>query len=343
MDFGTLSTGANAACFATGAFVIAAAGTKLTKLADRLADRTGMGEALAGALFLGASTSLPGITASVTAAHAGFAELAVSNAVGGIAAQTAFLAIADICYPRANLEHAAASGGNLLQNALLLGMLAIPLAAQSLPSFTVWNVHPATLILFAFYCFGMALTNRAKTEPMWVPRNTQETVADIPDDASQKQSLLRLVALFVMLAGVVAVSGWIIAKTGVVLSQKTGLSQSAVGGFFTAVASSLPELITSIAAVRSGALTLAVGGIIGGNAFDVLFLAASDIAYQEGSIYHQMSTRQNFLMSMSILMSSVLLLGLLYRQKEGFARIGFESVLILVLYVITAIGIFTAG
>ena len=61
-----------------------------------------------------------------------------------------------------------------------------------------------------------------------------------------------------------------------------------MGLLLTATATSLPELVTSVAAVRRGALTLAVGGIIGGNAFDTLFTAASDIAYREGSIYKQM-------------------------------------------------------
>jgi cation:H+ antiporter len=54
-----------------------------------------------------------------------------------------------------------------------------------------------------------------------------------------------------------------------------------VGGLFTAVSTSLPELVTSVAAVQQGALTLAVGGIIGGNSFDVMFVAFADIAYRE--------------------------------------------------------------
>lgn len=39
---------------------------------------------------------------------------------------------------------------------------------------------------------------------------------------------------------------------------------------------------------QSPLLSLAVGGIIGGNAFDTLFTAASDIAYRDGSIYAHM-------------------------------------------------------
>ena len=74
-----------------------------------LADETGLGEAIFGAVLLGSATSIAGITTSVTAAVNALPSLAISNAIGGIAAQTVFLAVADITYRPANLEHAAAS------------------------------------------------------------------------------------------------------------------------------------------------------------------------------------------------------------------------------------------
>jgi cation:H+ antiporter len=75
-----------------------------------------------------------------------------------------------------------------------------------------------------------------------------------------------------------------------------------------------------------------VGGIIGGNAFDVLFLAFSDLAYRGGSIYHEMTEGNVFIIALSIAMTAVLLLGLLRREKHGIGGIGFESAIILVLY-----------
>ncbi|MFW6359794.1 MAG: hypothetical protein ACOC0N_11370 [Chroococcales cyanobacterium] len=51
----------NIGIFLVAAIVIAIVGTKMTKVADRLADITGLGEAITGAILLGASPSLPGI------------------------------------------------------------------------------------------------------------------------------------------------------------------------------------------------------------------------------------------------------------------------------------------
>jgi len=81
-----------------------------------------------------------------------------------------------------------------------------------------------------------------------------------------------------------------------------------------------------------GALNLAVGDIIGGNAFDTLFVSASDIAYTQGPIYAAISAPEEFWLANSMLMTSVLLMGLIYRERHGPGNIGMESVLLLVLY-----------
>lgn len=76
------------AVFVTCALVIAVAGTRITRVADQLADHSEIGETAAGAVLLGISTSIGGSVLSVTAAWHGHADLAVSNALGGIAVQT---------------------------------------------------------------------------------------------------------------------------------------------------------------------------------------------------------------------------------------------------------------
>ncbi|MEM6751417.1 MAG: sodium:calcium antiporter [Cyanobacteria bacterium P01_C01_bin.38] len=320
--------------FIIAAIVIGLVGTRMCKVADRLADATGWGEAVVGAVFLGGSTSLAGIVTSVTAAYGGHADLAVSNAVGGIAAQTAFLAIADMFYRKANLEHAAASIANLIQGTLLMSLLAIPLLASSSPQVSFWGIHPATFAIIGAYLFGLRLVSQAEEKPMWKPRYTEKTVEDEPPEITDiNVSLTRLWLEFSFYAIVLALAGYLIAQAGVFIAIETGLSESLVGGLFTAVSTSLPELVVTVAAVRQGALTLAVGGIIGGNCFDLLLLAFSDIAFRSGSIYAVISNNQIFVISLTILMTGILLLGLLQREKYGFANIGFESVLILLLYI----------
>ncbi|MDQ0313705.1 sodium:calcium antiporter [Amorphus orientalis] len=319
--------------FVAAAVVITLAGIRMSGTADELADRTGLGEALIGGILLGASTSLSGTVTSVTAAYGGYASLAVSNAIGGIAAQTVFLAIADLIYRRSNLEHAAASETNLIQGALLVVLLAIPALAMVTPEFAIFAIHPVTPILLAAYIYGLRLTHAAQMAPMWSPRKTRETRDDVPEEPDDDDpSTKRLVAEFAGLLAAVGFSGWILANSAVTISEWAGLSQTLVGTLFTAITTSLPELVTTIAAVRRGALQLAVGGIIGGNTFDVLFLVGADVAYRDGSIFHAVGEREVFLLVWSILMTGILLLGLIRREKHGVAGIGFESAALLAVF-----------
>ncbi|SCZ52732.1 cation:H+ antiporter [Thiohalomonas denitrificans] len=320
--------------FAVATVVITLAGIRLARIADALADLTGMGEAIFGAVLLGGSTSLSGIVTSVVAAHSGYPALAISNAIGGIAAQTTFLAIADFTYRRANLEHAAASIENLVQGALLITLLSIPILAMAGPPVHFLGIHPLSLVLLAAYLAGTRLIARARAAPLWRPMHTHETREDEPTTRAEEHVSLPLLWLvFIALAAILAAAGYAVALTGMAIADRTGLSEGIVGGLFTAVATSLPELVTALAAVRQGALTMAVGVIIGGNSFDVLFTAFSDFAYRGGSIYHAITGDQLFTIALTILLTGILLLGLLRREQTGFANIGFESVLVLLIYV----------
>jgi cation:H+ antiporter len=309
--------------------VLALGGTRFTRVVDRLADRTGIGEALAGAVLVGAVTSLPGLVTSVVGAAEGNASFAISNSLGGIAAQTAFLALADITYRRANLEHAAASLANLLQALLLIALVAVVLLAVAAPEVSVLGVHPATAVLPAVYLYGLRLAQRTGADPLWTPEQTAETRQDVPDEDDGRYPIARLWSEFAVLALVVAGTGYAVAVSGLTVIAETRLSSSFVGTAMTAVVTSLPELVTVLVAVRIGALTLAVGNIIGGNCFDVLFVAAADVAYRDGSIYHAIDTSTSVVLAAVVLLTAVLAAGLVRRERGG---IGFEGLVILGVY-----------
>lgn len=332
LSLGSLPLSWSIGLFCLCALIIGVVGTRLTHVVDDLADRTGLGEAIAGALLLGATTSLSGSVLSVTASLEGQAELAISNAVGGIAVQTLFLTIADMSLRRINLEHAAASIGNMMQGSLLVCMLGLILVGSFSPEWTLWSIHPITPVLLVGYIYGLRIVDVAQTTPMWQPARTRETREDVPDEVAQQRSLVTLWVTFAMMAAILGVSGWLLQRSATVIAQETGLGQVAVGVLLTSIVTSLPELVTSVAAVRRGALTLAVGGIIGGNAYDTLFTAMSDIAYREGSIYHAISNETLLWVAISLVMSGVLIMGLIRREKHGPGHIGFESAIIIGLY-----------
>lgn len=313
--------------------VVLFAGPRMVATADRLADVTGLGEAFVGAVLVGIATSLPDLFATVTPAVRGLPELAVGNALGGVLGQTAFLAVADIAYRRANLEHAAASLPNLMQGVLLVTLLAMVLILFNAPEVTVGGVHVGTFVLPVVYGYGMRLATKASHAPMWRPTETSETRADVPDEPQRGGHDLRvLVVRFCLYGSVLAAAGYALGRSGEALVATTGLSEAAVGMFFTGVSSSLAELVVGVSAVRRGALTLAVGNIIGGNTFDTLLVGVADVAYRDGSVYPVVGETQSLFVGLAILMTAVLLFGLLRRERYGIGKIGSESAAVLLLY-----------
>ncbi|WP_404402563.1 sodium:calcium antiporter [Pelagibacterium halotolerans] len=323
------------AVFMGAAAVILFSGIRMVGLADRLADRTGLGEALVGSVLLGAATSISGTIVSVTAALDGRASLAFSNSVGGVAAQTVFLAVADTFYRKANLEHAAADLANIFQGLVLIVLLAVPFLAYTGPDVSILTVHPASLVIPVVYVFGLAGSRSVREAPMWRPVQTRETRHDEPDDADMnapRMSTQHLFAVFIGLVVIMGGAGWAIAKSASAFIERVGVSESLVGALATAVVTSMPELVTTVAAVQRGALQLAVGGIIGGNMFDMLFLPLSDVFYSTGSLYHAIGIRDLFWAALGIAMTGILLGGLVLRQRRGPGRIGAESLALIVIY-----------
>lgn len=78
--------------------------------------------------------------------------------------------------------------------------------------------------------------------------------------------------VFLASAAVVIRSGLSLARAGDQLAQITGLGRMWVGTIFLAIATSLPELVTNISAVRLGAPALAGGNILGANMVNVVIL-----------------------------------------------------------------------
>lgn len=301
--------------------VLVLVGTRLARTADDLAERTRLGGALAGALLLGAVTSLSGIITTATGALQGDAAFALANPVGGVAIQSVWIAIADLVYRRANLEHAAASLANLLQSLVLVALLSLPVIAYATPDLTLGWIHPVTLAIPVIYLYGLRLVRLVEKQPQWRPRRTRDTSTG-EGVAATSTPLSKVWTLFGVYAVLVGCTGWVIARGGLSVVDATGMPSGVAGFTLTTAISSLPELVTLVAAVRMGALAMGVGAIIGGNVFDTLMISVADVFYRDGSIYAHAGPASLVLVGGTMLTAVVLAAGLVVRQQRG---IGFEG------------------
>lgn len=308
------------------AVVIGVAGTRLVYVVEGISHKTGLGDAISGALFIGIATSLSGSVLSISAAWEGHTGLAISNAAGGIVVQTFFLVIGDLLYRGANIEHAAASVENTMQAALSILLMAAALFFHFGPEVTLFGVHPGSIALIAIYVTGLHVIRQSHAYPQWIARRSSLTRDEERREPRLDEPPGKLMVRFLFLALILVVTGLVLSRATLALSAQTGISENVLGALLTSTLTSLPELVTMITAIRRGALTLAVGNIIGGNTFDVLFLSASDTAFRDGSLFHAMTGHHLLIIVTGIGMTAILTLGLLRRERTGPAAIGLESV-----------------
>ena len=269
----------------------------------------------------------------MTAAAAGHGDLAISNAIGGIAAQTAFLVVADVAYRRANLEHAAASLPNMISASLLILLLALVAAAHVLPEVAVVGVHPATPVLFAVYMLGVGVAAKAHREPSWRPHATRDTVDETGEPRAPEESSGRLAVGLLVLGLVVGVAGWAIAESAILIAKETGVREGLIGAFLTSIITSSPELVTTLAASDAARLRSRSAAFSAATASTCCSPASPTSPTGTARSTTPSCRSRSSLSWLSIVMTAIVLVGLLNRERHGPGNIGFESVALLSVYI----------
>ena len=111
------------------------------------------------------------------------------------------------------------------------------------------------------------------------------------------------------------------------------------GATVLAAATSLPELSTGLTSVRNGDYQLAVSDIFGGNAFlPVLFLLATLLSGQ--AVLPRAQDTDIYLTAVGALLTLVYVVGLIFRPQRRIARMGVDSLVVLLLYLLSVGGLF---
>lgn len=330
----------NLVLFGAGAAVIWLAGTRLSRYADAIAERTGVGKAFIGALLLGGITSLPEGAATVTASALGSAPLAVNNIFGGVAMQVAILAVADAVVPGHALTGRIRKPSVLLQGALLVLVLTLAAAGIALGETPILGVGAWSTAILGTSVFAFYLIHQHRSRETWEPeappadRVKEEDRAEEgeADNSAQELSTPRLVLYTAAAALAILVAGYGIARSGDALAVQTGLGESFVGLLFLAVATSLPEVSTTISAARMGQFAMAFSNIFGANILDTSVLFLADLAFPGGPVLGEVGTFSLVGALLGILVTAVYLVGLLERRKRVVLGMGMDSLVVLILY-----------
>ena len=333
-------------------FIIAAAavwfaGIQLSNTTDCFDSRFGLGEAIGGLIFLSVATNLPEISIVVTAALTHNMGIAIGNILGGIAIQTVVLVILDGFGLRgkAALTYRGASLQILLEGVLVITILVIAIMGTQLPKSIIFaRLAPGDLLIVAAWLIGLWLVNKARTGLPWHEKgrapHTSRPAKTRKQIKQAKWSTLRIVLVFSLAAIITLIAGVVLEESSSAIAAHIGWSGVLFGSTILAAATSLPEVSTGLAAVKMGDYTLAFSDIFGGNAFlPVLFLPATLLSGQ--SVLPQAQSADIYLAGLGALLTAIYICGLIFRPKRQFCNLGIDSIVVLVMYIVGIVGLFT--
>ncbi len=317
--------------------------SRLAHYSDVLADKTGLGRAWAGAILLAGVTSLPELVSGVSAiTWLDAPNLAAGAVLGSCLFNIALIAMMDLVYQpgpvlsQARDYHILSAGLGVL----LLGVVsAAILLGPEFSGIGIWGVSSVSISLFFLYGLGARLISRLEQKRLGEFLDQEARAGDYAHVSSTRAWAGFLLSTLV----VVALGIWL-SSIGDRMSAQTGLSRSFVGNLFLATSTSLPEVASSLAAVRFGAIDLAIANVLGSNLFNVLILSFYDIADGRSNLWAAMSQANALAAVMCILMTAVVIISLIYRASPRTPyRINWDGLALLGMYVGTMLLLYVLG
>jgi cation:H+ antiporter len=336
--------------FLAGAAATWMAGILLSKTTDALDARLGLGDDLGGLILLSIAGSLPELAITISAAASGNLGLAAGNLIGGIAIQTMVLLICDFAVgPVRPLTYLVGRLTPVLEGLLVVILVAgVEMGALLKPSTAVaGRVSPASLGIVVVWMVGLYVINKAAHDPRWsieMPgsqpgRRRHERSHPEQAHPFASASTARVAMLFGLASAVTLAAGVALEESGNELASRLNVNGVIFGATVLAFATALPEISSGIAAVRLGDHALAMGDILGGNAFQVcLFLVADLVAGKP--VLPSAGNPNAWLAALGVALTAIYGFGVIIRPMRCRFRLGPDSLLALALFGLGVAGLF---
>ena len=287
--------------------LIAAAVTLLSiKAADyvELVDKkTSLSGAFIGGILLSAVTSLPELFTSLSSTLLlDEPGLCIGNILGSNLFNLTALAVMIVLFSR-TFAHAdiAHSHQNVLW-LLLAAYGAIALNMLGVLSMELFTVSITSIILIACYAASVKYLSG---------EDSGEDDAEDTNPLTLKQVLIR----FALVAVGIVVLSILISQVTDMLAEELNLGKSLAGALFMGVATSLPELSSTIALFRKKCFDIAVGNIVGSNIFNLIILSVSDVLYTGTGLYDFSDSKTVALLVFGFLAHPLILCALKLRHR----------------------------
>ena len=282
--------------------IVVASARYLVTSGNVIAIKTGWGHVWVGTLLLAGATSLPELVATSTAAFLNNPGLAAGNVFGSNMLNMTIMTLA-----------LGFLGGKLVFQQVLPQQRAVALFATVLTILAVllatarldvkwWLISPASLIIIAFYVLGSWRLFK------------QSSDAAHHEEETTHRSIQWAWTVFGLSSAAIFLATFLLTRSAADIAEITGVGESFIGVLALAFVTSLPEVSTSVAALRQNAPDLAISNLFGSNAFNIIVLAIADLFFTGGSLFGNMQTGAVVAGLFAILLMSLSIWQLLFKR-----------------------------
>ena len=249
----------------------------LVEQAVALASRIGLPAVIIGATIVSLGTTLPEAAVSVMAAIQGKPELALGNAVGSIICDAGLIIGIGALLRPLPIDPIIVGKQGWIQ--LAAGCL---LVVCTLPFGSLGNIltEGGRLPQSAGFLFVFLLVVYLVWSVRFA-RTTHRALIKIPASMAETHSKRNPFGIFLFLLlgiGLVLLASTLTIPTAQTVAIRIGIPPAVIAVTLVALGTSLPELVTVLAAVRRGRGDLAIGNVIGADILNVLFVAGLSAA-----------------------------------------------------------------
>lgn len=273
--------------FVVGLVLIIKGGDWFVDSASWIAEVLGVPKFVIGATIVSIATTLPEMIVSIAATAKGNVEMAAGNAIGSVTANTAMImGLFIVCMPFAVKRKEFSPKALMMFSAsamLIIGCIITEKFQHEFIqgennwyySLSMIGVVVLIVIFIAFFIENFVSMKNADKQiepsPSGIGLQEEDDIIPTKETVTTKE-WIKNIAMFIVGASATVIGAELLVNSGTVLAEDIGIPQRLISVIAIAIGTSLPELVTTITALRKKEGALSVGNILGANIIDLTLI-----------------------------------------------------------------------
>jgi len=279
-----------------GLVILCFGGSWLVSGGVAIAKKLRISQMIIGLTIVAYGTSTPELAASMAAVVGSHTDLILGNVVGSNISNIGM--VIGICAIVSPLVVKKATTRKEVPIMIGVTLLLIAMSVDGEISQYDGVILVAGLIAFTAYTLSRAKKERSEV---------------IEDSTATKTPVPRAIALIVIGAALLYFGGFLTVENAVLIAENLGISETVIGITIIAIGTSLPELITSVIAIRKGHTDIGIGTIVGSNIYNILMILGISSVITGIAVVPDIFTHYFIMIGFSIVLIAFLRSGIIPR------------------------------